>query len=520
MKVLDRAQETLALRVPTSISATQILLVTLLVGVIFTRFWRLSTPDEFYFDEAFFPTTAQEILRGDPAAWLFIGHENTHPPLSKLFMAGGMAVFGEDSRFGYRLFGALAGVGSVVFMYLLAKRLFKSEVAGLAAGFLLTVDGLNFAQSRIATPDTYVLFFVLGSIYFLLTERFLLSGLFFGASIACKWVALFTLFPIVFYFLYLFWRRKEVKQAPYLFMAPLSLLAFYLGTPVIFAEVLSSADAVKAHLPAPLFSSALGFWMALFALLPLALVWIYLRRRRRWTRGDQFLREASIAIPLFFVVVPLSVYLASYLPMLLNGQSLGHLRDLQTQMYQFHTNLEATHPYQSPWITWPIMMRPVFLYLGPDNAKIYSLGNPWIFWFGLGALAFLAWEVRKALRFNLHTENGQLDVRARLTEAQFLLLFVLVTYLGFWLTWARQPRIMFIYHYLPALAFVILASSYVIGRLWQQPWGRSAAIAYLGLVAATFVFFYPHLAAVSVSTDLDEWYYPFDWCNPTVWCWR
>ena len=118
------------------ISARQLLLISLLVSLLaaalFTRFYRLGTPGEFYFDEIFFPTTAQEILLGDPDAWEFFGHENTHPPLSKLFMAGGMAIFGVvtsgsitgeiENPFAWRFFGALAGVGSVFFIYLLASK--------------------------------------------------------------------------------------------------------------------------------------------------------------------------------------------------------------------------------------------------------------------------------------------------------------------------------------------------------------------------------------------------------------
>ena len=84
-------------------------------------------------------------------------------------------------------------------MYLLAKRLFESEVAALASAAFLTFDGLALAQARIGTPDTYVLFFTLGTLYFLTTNRFLLSGLFFGAAAATKWIGAFTMVPIVLY---------------------------------------------------------------------------------------------------------------------------------------------------------------------------------------------------------------------------------------------------------------------------------------------------------------------------------
>ena len=100
----------LSITVP-QVKATHIALAVILLAALLTRFVRLDTPSEFYFDEVYFAKTGQEILPGDPKAWEFYGHENTHPPLSKLFMAGGMLFFGENS-WGWRFFGALAGVGA------------------------------------------------------------------------------------------------------------------------------------------------------------------------------------------------------------------------------------------------------------------------------------------------------------------------------------------------------------------------------------------------------------------------
>ena len=443
------------------ISARQLLLISLLVSLLaaalFTRFYRLGTPGEFYFDEIFFPTTAQEILLGDPDAWEFFGHENTHPPLSKLFMAGGMAIFGVvtsgsitgeiENPFGWRLFGALAGVGSVFFIYLLAKRLFRSEIAGLAAGFLMVFEGLFFVQSRIATPDTYLLFFILGAVYFVISKRPLLSGIFLGAALATKWIALLTLFPIGLFLIYSFFQAE--------------------------------------------------------------------RSRRR-----QFLAEATLAVPLFFLLVPFSIYLLTYVPMLFSGHSLGDVWDLNRQAFEFHSNLEATHPYQSPWNTWPIMMRPIFLYVSSGGAVIYSLGNPIIYWVGLPALAFALWQGVRGLQARFEEATGRFSLSGSLGPEQASLLFVVLTYLGFLLPWVIQPRITFIYHYLPSLAFLLLALAYAVHWLWHRPWGRAPAIAFLAAAALTFVYFYPHLAAVDVSDGLAESYFWFDSCTPVRWCWR
>ncbi len=454
MRILNRIQGVVAFHRLTNVNRRQLLLVGLLIALLatamFSRFWRLGTPGDFFFDEVYFPDTAQKILGreltpDEAGPWEFFGSENTHPPLSKLIMAGGMAIFGLvtsgsvtgeiDNPFAWRFFGALAGVGSIVFIYLLGRRLFNSEFVGIAAGFLLTFEGLAFTQSRIGTPDTYVLCFILGAVYFLVSDRYLLSGIFLGAAAATKWTAALTLFPIGLYFIYRFLQTK--------------------------------------------------------------------RGQRR-----KFLLESSLIVPLFFILVPGYVYFLSYLPMLLNGHSLGDVWTLNRQAYEFHSSLDATHGYQSPWNTWPILMRPVFLHLS-GSAKIYNLGNPMIFWFGLPALAFALWQGVRTVRARLDAATGNLHISGRLTRERFALLFVVLTYLGLWLPWALQPRIMFLYHYLPALPFLILALAYAVYRLWQHRWGRTVAVAYLAVVALTFLYFYPHLAAVSVPGWLDDSYFWF-----------
>jgi dolichyl-phosphate-mannose-protein mannosyltransferase len=494
----------MGLTLTASLTPRQLLLISLLIGLlaaaVFTRFYRLGTPGELYFDEVYFPTTAQEIVRGDPAAWEWFGHENTHPPLSKLFMAGGMAIFGVvssgsitgevENPFAWRFFGALAGIGSVVFIYLLGKRLFNSEIVGIAAAFLMVFEGLSFVQSRMATPDTFLVFFVLGVIYFLLSDRYLYSGIFFGAALATKLTALMIVFPIVIYFVYRYWLAQQGKGAGLLYLAPFALLGFYLGTPALFGGFLVDEvqpGVLRPDVSAPVFNAALGSWMALCALAPIGLYFIYRSSHPR-ERDEEYALAGSLAIlPLFFVVVPLSIYLLTYVPMLFSGHTLEDVLLLNREGFQFHSTLDATHPYQSPWNTWPIMMRPVFLYVSAGDAKIYSLGNPIIFWLGLPALGFALWQGLAGVRAKLDEATGRLSLSGSVGPEQAALLFVVLAYLGFFLPWAIQPRIMFIYHYLPSVPFLLLALAYVIHRLWQQSWGSTIATAFAVVAALTFL---------------------------------
>ncbi|MBI2913665.1 MAG: hypothetical protein HYY03_07070, partial [Chloroflexi bacterium] len=428
--------------------------------------------------------------------------------------------------------------------------------------------GLTFAQSRIATPDTYVVFFLLGSVYFLVSARFALSGAFWGAAMASKWTALFGVLPIVFYLLYSFRQMERDRGDRIAYLAPLGLLAFYLGTPVLFGDWLLQDQTNLPTLSKSVFGTALVLWILVFAAAPLTIYFVYRSRRFGGGQVNKALAASLASLPLFFVVIPLLVYLSTYIPMLLMDHSLSDVWELNKGAYLFHSTLEATHPYQAPWDTWPILMRPVFFFLGEGNAKVYNLGNPVIFWFGLPALAFALWQGLKGVRARLDAQTGALSLWGSISYGEAALLFVVLTYLALWLPWAIQPRIMFLYHYLNALPFLMLALAYAVYRLWeersqvlgalglavaaglafvlaevilnrldvgsaaaviyalaiglamlalaysaqrtwQQPWGRIGAVAFLAVVALIFVYFYPHLAAVSVSNKLDHSYFWF-----------
>ncbi len=536
----DGAQSRIPSNFPDKQTLVFIALFCILSVAVVTRFWRLDTPNQCYFDEQYFPTQAAEVLHGDDKAWLFYGHENTHPPLSKEIMALGMAIFGHQDRggsdnhcwpdaedeakrfdpnwiyepIGWRFFGALAGVGAVLFMYLLAKRLFESEVAALASAGLLAVDGLALAQARIGTPDTYVLFFTLATLYFLTTDRFLWAGLFFGAAAATKWIGAFTMVPIVLYLTIRLIkgiletepdeRMKEVEKVLQV-GAIIVGIAAVTGIVAGFFAVIGVLDGFVDIATVMAFPLVPGLVVIISGLVVVA----FNSEFRATPRGKLYLQTA-IAFPVFFILVPLIVYVATYIPMLMNGYDLGDAWQLNKDAYNFHAHLTSPHAYSSKWFEWPIMKRPIYLFVGENQAKIYSFGNPAIFWLAIPAMGFAAWQALK-LRARFNPETGRVRIAGALSFAQWPLIFVVVSFLGVWLPWATQPRVLFLYHYLPALTFAILALGYCVSRLWHadREWGRWAAVSVLALCAITFVYFYPHVTALDVPRAVDESYYWF-----------
>jgi hypothetical protein len=234
------------------------------------------------------------------------------------------------------------------------------------------------------------------------------------------------------------------------------------------------------------------------------------RDLRGLPRGRVYVHMALV-IPVFFMLVPGYVYGVTYVPMLLNGHSVGDVKDLNKQAYDFHSNCKppgCAHGYSSTWLEWPIIKRPIYFYVDAGgSAKIYSMGNPAVWWLGIPALGFVLLQGLR-VRMRLDRETGRTRLTGGLSMANWPLLFVFFSFLALWLPWATQPRTMFLYHYLPALIFVILSLGYCVQRLWDtgEQWGRTAAVAVLVLAAATFVYFYPHWTALDVSRALDESY--------------
>ena len=66
----------------------------------------------------------------------------------------------------------------------------------------------------------------------------------------------------------------------------------------------------------------------------------------------------------FFVLIPLIIYIAAYLPYWWRevGFSLGVWWQCQLTMFNYHSQLKSTHPYESNRDTWSFLLRPVWYY--------------------------------------------------------------------------------------------------------------------------------------------------------------
>lgn len=202
-----------------------------------------------------------------------------------------------------------------------------------------------------------------------------------------------------------------------------------------------------------------------------------------------FSHRKIILLGVSLLVIPAAVYLLSYSQYFILGGTWKNFLELQKQMWWYNTNLEASHAYQSPWWSWPLMLRPVWYFVdyGKDTvANIYAQGNPILWWLGLPAILF-------TIYYSLKTKSWRTWL-------------IVVGYLSFWLPWAAAPRVMFIYHYLPAVPFLCIALAYSASQI-SISHRKFVVIGICGLVIGIFVYFYPHWTGLPVSLAWAQQYF-------------
>ena len=195
----------------------------LLLGAIL-RIWNLSTPDALVFDEVYYVNGANDYLAngvetdGDKPEFV------VHPPVGKWAIAAGIKVFG-DNPFGWRISAALFGTASILLIYLVALRLFKTQFLALLAAALTVFDGLHLVMSRTALLDIFLMTFLLAAFLALLYDRHGIAALAFGLALGTKWSAIYFIAAI---FIYLVFKNRKAL-INYTLIIPIVYLISWFG---------------------------------------------------------------------------------------------------------------------------------------------------------------------------------------------------------------------------------------------------------------------------------------------------
>ncbi|MFA5450517.1 MAG: phospholipid carrier-dependent glycosyltransferase [Dehalococcoidales bacterium] len=176
-------------------------------------------PDEPLFDEVHYVNDARHAIGTG-------GTERTeHPPLGKLLVVGGMLIFG-DNPVGWRLIAILMGAASLVFFYMICRRLNLSEKVCYLAVFLLAFENLTFVQSQIAMLDVYCQFFILLSLWMYLRGSYPLSAISIALAALAKLNGVLVVLVIGMHWLLARCPNWKKFIASYITLAPLAFLVF------------------------------------------------------------------------------------------------------------------------------------------------------------------------------------------------------------------------------------------------------------------------------------------------------
>ena len=150
------------------------------------------------------------------------------PPLGLWAQALSAAVFGVNT-FGLMLPQILAGLGSMVLVYILVRR-WAGEGAGLLAAFILAVTPVSIAVERNNTMDAQLVFMLLLAVWmFVLAAEqhpgfLLLGGLLIGLAFNIKMLQAYLPVPFLFVYYFLAGRQRWQRRLLYILLTGLVIL--------------------------------------------------------------------------------------------------------------------------------------------------------------------------------------------------------------------------------------------------------------------------------------------------------
>ena len=442
---------------------TWILVLIILALSILTHFAFFGHPNETVFDEVHFG----KFISG------YLNHKyffDIHPPLGKLMISGAAKLSGYKTGFDFkeisekypdnsyiwlRLLPVIAGTLLPLVIFFLARELKFSLLASFSAALLIIFENAILGQSLFILLDsTLLLFGFLGLLLYLIARRkksipiFVLAAISLALSLSIKWTGL-SFLGLVFIMEIIDFIKSVYSSRP---PAAASNNNYYIRLIILF------------FLPIVIYFSV---FVLHFAIL------------NKSGEGDAFMSKG------FQKTLAGSNY-----------QNDGNVKpanilqkfiELNLEMFRSNNRIKDDHPYASKWFTWPMMAKPIYYWNDDDQtnpAKIYLFGNPIIFW---GSFMGLIVLILNSLFFS--------EMRRRFKTIMFILFGFVINYLPF--IFITRP--MFLYHYLTALVFAVLALCFVVDLIENQRTKILILVIIIALAISSFFFFSPLTYGFKIS---------------------
>jgi len=390
---------------------------------------------------------------GDVSGLSTVGGYPVHPPTGKWLIALGMKIFGQADPVGWRIAAAICGIITVFLLCRLAQNLFRTPALTLLAGLFLATDGMAIVMSRTSILDGFLTMFALAAFLCVVKDQEtsrprLLAKLREWDGLGAPrqgWSDLRT---------YLTRQdRRPFTIGPNAGNRPWLLAAGVLA---------GLSCSVK--------------WSGIYALAFLGLFVALREVTCRWRAGHPSPIRGALLADIwwaFILMVPTAIltYIASWFGWFAHPAAHGHgrsgipgfagsLADLwlyHKEMWTFHNGLSTPHTYQSSPYTWLAQYRATSFHWanGPEvtgcasgkcATDIVALGNPLLWWIGIGALIVVLWAT----------------VRYRNWRTGVITLGYIALYVP-WLAYAH--RTIFTFYTVAFAPFVALAVAWLIAIL-------------------------------------------------------
>jgi Gpi18-like mannosyltransferase len=467
---------------PAWIAIDTLIISALLVAAAITRFWHLGHPSEIVFDEVHFVAQARHYLHGES----FL---DPHPPLAKLVIAAGIWIFG-DHPWSWRVGNATIGTALVGITYLLARRMTGSRLAAALAGAFIVCDGMYLVDSRVAVIDivyltcaaiAYLLFFKFAQTPDTNARRRLLPwiGLALGLCLAGKlYIPAITFILVTGFILYVLAKGKrnsadvELREGelPKKSRTQSALLDPFEPSDLVITGLTYGVLALVLLLSGETYGRLLLIIFVVAALRGAEILWrsTSLPNVSSWSMpsmAEFFDRRSAGAMAIVGSVAAIA-YLAVFIP----HYWLGWWGGISDVFHYYHDVIwyessvaSATHPYASPWWSWPLMLRPVAYWQNfpktGDVSTIWGGGNPLLWW---GALTAITITAVNAIE------------RPSLARS-----FLVIGYLGYIVIWIWIGRTLFLYHYMGSVYLGYIALAAVLTECFNEraePWEHLAML--------------------------------------------
>ena len=469
-------------------------LITVFAFVV--RVVNLGDPHQLIFDETYyvkdswsqwvlgFPSTWPEgaderFAAGDTGFFTGVGSYVVHPPLGRVFIGAGMALFGADTATGWRIAAVVFGTATVLAVYLFARTLTGSIVFASVASGLMAIDGLGIVLSRVALLDVFLTFFIVLALWFVALDRRRALDRW-----ASREVAGATWGPV-------FWNRPWLVAAGAAAGAATAVkwsglyVIAAIGVYVVVSDALARRRAGVTQWPMDAVRQGL---VSFVLLVPISAV-VYVTSWSGWLFTDGgYSRHALDTMPAegFWAWVPLP---------------LQNLWAYHEAMYAFHVGLATPHSYASPAWQWPLLVRPTSMYWHQDTVgqngcqlpggcteAISSIDNPLLWWAGIAASVYLL------VRFVL------------VRDGRYAL--VLTGLAATYVPWLLYPeRTIFQFYTVAMVPFLVLALAFALRDIARGPGsmtrasGQAWVVVFLALCVLLSAFWYPVWTALPVPYE-------------------